>query len=61
MSGRQLLLTRPMLLFFGFYMLSAMAGAGVQSWLITVLHTVHGTSLEAASSALTGYTRRRKG
>lgn len=54
-SGRQLLLTRPMLLFFGFYMLSAMAGAGVQSWLITVLHTVHGTSLEAASSALTGY------
>ncbi len=54
-SGRKLLLTRPMLLFFGFYMLSAMAGGGVQSWLIAVLHAVHGTSLEAASTTLTGY------
>src|SRR5690348_7975120 len=32
-----------------------MAGAGVQSWLITVLHTVKGMALETASSALTGY------
>ncbi len=32
-----------------------MAGAGVQAWLITVLHTVKGMALEAASSALTGY------
>ncbi|MBV9757332.1 MAG: MFS transporter [Alphaproteobacteria bacterium] len=54
-SGRQLLLTPTMLLFFGFYMLTAMAGAGLQSWLITVLHTVHHTSLEAGSSVLTGY------
>ena len=54
-SGRHLLLTRAMLLFFGFYMLGAMAGAGVQSWLITVLHAVHGMDLRAASSALTGY------
>jgi FSR family fosmidomycin resistance protein-like MFS transporter len=54
-SGRKLLFTRAMLLFFGFYMLSAMAGGGVQSWLIAVLHRVHGTSLEAASSVLTGY------
>ena len=44
-----------MLLFFGFFMLGSMAGAGVQSWLITVLHTVKGMSLEAASAALTGY------
>lgn len=55
MSGRQLLLTRPMLLFFGFFMLGSCAGAGVQSWLITVLHTVKGLDLAVASTALTGY------
>jgi len=32
-----------------------MAGAGIQSWMITVLHQVHGMSLAAASSVLTGY------
>jgi len=55
MTGRELLLSRPMLLFFAFFMLTAMAGAGVQSWLITVLHAVHGTDLAVASSALTAY------
>ncbi len=55
LSGRQLLLTRPMLLFFGFFALGACAGAGVQAWLITVLHTVKGLDLAIASSALTGY------
>jgi len=54
MSGRELLLTRAMLLFFVFYMLSAMATAGVQSWLITVLHT-RGVDLAIASTALTAY------
>jgi FSR family fosmidomycin resistance protein-like MFS transporter len=54
-SGRELLLSRTMLLFFGFFLLGSMAGGGVQSWLITVLHTVKGMTLEAASSALTGY------
>ena len=54
-SGRQLLMTRPMLLFFAFFLLSSMAGGGVQSWLITVLHTVHGLDLASASSALTAY------
>jgi sugar phosphate permease len=44
-----------MLLFFAFFLLGSMAGAGVQSWLITVLHAVKGMTLEAASSALTGY------
>jgi sugar phosphate permease len=43
------------MLFFGFFMVSSMAGAGVQSWLITVLHGTHGLSIEAASSALTGF------
>jgi FSR family fosmidomycin resistance protein-like MFS transporter len=54
-TGRQLLTSKPMLLFFGFYLFGSMAGAGVQSWLITVLHAVKGMTLEAASSALTAY------
>ena len=54
-SGRALLLTRPMLLFFGFYLLGAMAGAGMQAWLVTVLHDVKGLDIAIASSALTGY------
>jgi len=49
------LMSRPILLFFGFFMVSSMAGAGIQSWLITVLHSTHGLTLEAASSGLTGY------
>ena len=49
------LLSRPILLFFAFFMVSSMAGAGIQSWLITVLHSTHGLTLEAASSGLTGY------
>ena len=54
-SGRALLTSRTMLLFFAFFLLGAMAGAGVQAWLITVLHTVKNMTLQAASSALTGY------
>jgi MFS family permease len=42
-------------LFFGFFLVSSMAGAGIQSWLITVLHQTHGLPLEAAATALTGY------
>ena len=55
LSGRELLMSRTMLLFFGFFLLGSMAGAGVQAWLITVLHAVKGMTLEVASSALTGY------
>src|SRR6516162_9144743 len=46
---------RSMLLFFGFFMLTAIAGGGIQSWLIPVLHQVHGVGVEAASLALTGF------
>jgi MFS family permease len=53
--GAGLLLSRSVLMFFAFFMVSSMAGAGIQSWLITILHQVHGLSLAAASSALTGY------
>ena len=54
-SGGALLMTRPMLMFFAFFLLSSMAGAGIQSWMITVLHQVHGVAIAAASSVLTGY------
>jgi MFS transporter, FSR family, fosmidomycin resistance protein len=53
--GAGLLLSRSVLMFFAFFMVSSMAGAGLQSWLITILHQVHGVTLAAASSALTGY------
>jgi MFS transporter, FSR family, fosmidomycin resistance protein len=54
-SGAGLLLSRSVLMFFAFFMVSSMAGAGIQSWLITILHQVHGLPLATASSALTGY------
>src|SRR5947209_6476698 len=55
MSGAELLLSRPVLMLFAFFMVSSMAGAGISSWLITILHQVHGLPLAAAASALTGY------
>ncbi len=55
MSSVQVLLSRPILLFFGFFLMSSMAGSGLQAWLITVLHETRGFVLEAASAALTGY------
>ena len=54
-ESTRLLLSRSVLMFFAFVMVSTMAGAGIQSWLITILHQVHGLAIEAASSALTGY------
>lgn len=54
-AGAGALLTRPLLLFGAFYMVAAMATAGIQSWLITVLHQVNGLALATASAALTGY------
>ena len=55
-AGSRLLLTSPMLLFFGFFMLTALSNSGIQSWLIPVLHEVHGMGTKAASLALTAYT-----
>lgn len=54
-SGRQLLLSRPILLFFGFFLLSAMAGTATQAFLIPVLGLLWGVPLAVASMALTGY------
>ncbi len=55
LSGRELLTSRTMLLFFVFFLLGSMAGAGVQSWLVAVLHAVKSMDLRTASTALTGY------
>jgi MFS family permease len=54
-SGREVLLSRPILLFFGFFMLSSMAGSGIQSFVITVLGKLWGTPVAVASMVLTGY------
>jgi MFS family permease len=54
-SGRELLLSRPILLFFGFFLLSAMAGTAIQAFAITVLGELWGTPVAIGSLALTGY------
>jgi MFS transporter, FSR family, fosmidomycin resistance protein len=54
-AGMRMLLSRSVMMFFAFFMVSSAAGAGIQSWLITVLHRAHGTPIAAASSALTGW------
>jgi MFS family permease len=55
MSARDLLTSRTMILFFMFFMLGSMAGGGVQSWLVTVLHNLKGIDLAVAATALTAY------
>lgn len=55
LSGRALLTSRTMILFFLFFAFGAMAGGGVQSWLVTVLHNVKGIDLPVAATALTCY------
>jgi MFS family permease len=54
-SGRELLLSRPMLLFFAFFLLSAMAGTAFQAFSISVFGALWGTQVAVASLALTGY------
>ena len=55
LSARDLFTSRTMLLFFLFFLFGAMAGGGVQAWLVTVLHTVKGIDLKLAATALTAY------
>lgn len=54
-AGGAVLLSRPILAFFAFFLLSAMAGVGVQAFLITVLGKLWATPVAVASLALTGY------
>ncbi len=55
LSGKDLLTSRTMVLFFLFFAFGAMAGGGVQSWLVTVLHATKGWDLKIAATALTCY------
>ena len=55
-AGSMALLTsKPILAFFAFFLLSAMAGSGITAFLITVLGQLWGTPIAVASMALTGY------
>lgn len=54
-GGAALLTSRPILAFFAFFLLSAMAGSGLQAFLITVLGKLWFTPVAVASLALTGY------
>jgi MFS family permease len=53
--GREVLLSRTMLMFFAFFLLSSMATTGIQSFLIATLDQLWATPLAVASLALTGY------
>ena len=55
LTGRDLLTSRTMILFFLFFLFGAMASGGTQAWLVTVLHTVKGIDLKLAATALTAY------
>ncbi len=55
LTWTDLLTSRTMLLFFLFFLFGAMAGGGVQAWLVTILHTVKGIDLKLAATALTAY------
>ena len=54
-SGVRMLMSRSVMMFFAFFMVSSAAGSGIQSWLITILHRAHGMPIAAASSALTSW------
>lgn len=54
-GGARLLTSKPILAFFAFFLLSAMAGSGITSFLITVLGKLWGTPIAVASMTLTGY------
>ena len=56
LSGRALLLSAPILMFLAFYTVTTMAAAGLQAWMVTVLHQAHGMALDLAASALTLFT-----
>jgi MFS family permease len=56
-TGRyaSVLLSPAILTMFGFYVVSAAATAGINSFLVTALAALHGTPLATANAALTGY------
>ena len=55
LTAMDLFTSRTMVLFFLFFMFGAMAGGGIQSWLVTVLHATKGIDIAVGATALTGY------
>ncbi|MCC7428755.1 MAG: MFS transporter [Alphaproteobacteria bacterium] len=54
-NARQVLLSRPILLFFLFMVLTAMSSGALQNFAIVALNKVHGTPLALGATALTVY------
>ncbi len=54
-SARSYLLTAPILLLFGFYVLNAMFTSGMQSFSVTALNGLHGIDLAFANVILTAF------
>ena len=54
-GGTGMLMTRPMLLFFVFFLLSSMAGSAIQAFAIPVMNQLWGLPLALGSTLLTGY------
>ncbi|MCI0754567.1 MFS transporter [Teichococcus vastitatis] len=54
-GGASVLFSRTMLLFFAFFLLSSIAGSGMQAFLITVLDQLWGIPVALGAMALTGY------
>ncbi len=54
-GGANLLLSRPMLLFFVFFWLSSMASSGFQAFAIPVMETLWGMPVAVGSTLLTGF------
>jgi sugar phosphate permease len=53
-TGWRLLFTPALLVMFSFYIITAVAGSGMQSFLVSALVAFHGLSLDAANLVLTG-------
>ncbi len=54
-DGMALLLSKPILLFFLFFLLTSMTASGVTAFLVVALIELHDMSLALASATLTGY------
>jgi FSR family fosmidomycin resistance protein-like MFS transporter len=53
-TGWRLLFTPALLVMFSFYIITAVAGSGMQSFLVSALVDFHGLSLDASNFVLTG-------
>lgn len=53
--GLSLLLTRPILLMFGFFLATEVAMVGIFAFSVSALRQIHGTALDLANAALTAF------